>query len=90
MIGGIEIMNVITAYAALDVIKCRQEKGQRNLICFQSDVEATVYQIIEMLPIQYLFTLLKNLHFGCICVAMVLYLSQFISCMFECQHFALM
>ena len=90
MTGGIQIMNVITVYAVLDVIKCRQEKGQRNLICYQSDGEATVYQIIEMLPIQYLFTLLKNLHFGCICVAMVSYFSQFISCMFECQHFALM
>ena len=28
----IQIMNVITVYAALDVIKYRQEKGQRNLI----------------------------------------------------------
>ena len=90
MIGGIEIMNVINVYAALDVIKCWQEKGQRNLICYQSDGGATVYQIIEMLPIQCMFTLLKNLHFGCICVAMVSYLLQFISCMFECQHFALM
>ena len=70
MIGGIEIMNVIiVCWMSLSV--GTHKKGQRNCVCFQSDGEATVYQIIKLLPIQCIFTLLKNLHFSCIWVAMV-------------------